>query len=124
MLYADRSRDGANWLVVISTKPRVRVHKQYTPPTAYQQMDMTTIVEHVNDSIPTLLVDESAPLKEVNDKIGFSFIQVNNEIDEVEDDEGDEEGEWDNGNEIDEVEKNLHLYDDDDDDDDNDDAND
>jgi len=40
----------------------------------------------------------------------FSFIQVNEGI------EGDEEVEWDNGNEIDEVEKNLHLYDDDDDD--------
>ena len=79
---------------------------------------MTTIVEHVNDSIPTLLVDESAPLKEVNDKIGFSFIQVNNEIDEVEDDEGDEEGEWDYGNETDKKQGDIYLYDDDDDDND------
>ena len=54
---------------------------------------MTTIVEPVNDVIPTSLVDKSAPPKEVNDEIGFSFIQGNDEIDEVENDEGDEEGE-------------------------------
>ena len=49
--------------------------------------------------------------------MGFSFIQGNDEIDEIKN----EEGEWDDGNETDEAEENLHLYDDDDDDDDNDD---
>jgi len=63
------------------------------PPTAYQQTDMTTIVEPVNDAIPASLVDKSAPPEEVNDEIRFSFIQSNNEIGEVENDEGDEEGE-------------------------------
>jgi len=121
MLHADHSRDRANWLVVIPTKPRARVDKQYTLPTAYQQTDMTIIVEPVNDAIPTLLVDESAQLEEVNDEMGFSFIQGNDEIDEIENDDGDEEGEWDDGNETDEAEENLHLYDDDDDGDDNDD---
>ena len=77
---------------------------------------MTTIVEPMNDDIPASLVDESVPPEEVNDEIGFSFIQGNDEIDEVENDEGDEEREWDDGNETDEAKKNLHLYDDDDDD--------
>ena len=45
---------------------------------------MTTIVEPMNDAIPASLVDESAPPEEVNDKIGFSFIQGNDKIDEVE----------------------------------------
>ena len=125
MPHADRSRDRANWLVVIPTKPRARVDQQYTLPTAYQQTDMTTIVEPANDAIPASLVDESAPPEEVNDEIGFSFIQGNDEIDEVENDEDDEEGEWDDGNETDEAEENLHLYDDDDDDiDDDEDADD
>ena len=82
---------------------------------------MMTIIEPVNDVIPTSLVDESAPPEEVNDEMGFSFIQGNNQIDEIENDEGDEEGEWDDSNETDEAEENLHLYDDDEDDDDNDD---
>ena len=82
---------------------------------------MTTIVEPVNDAIPASLVDKSAPPEEVNDEIRFSFIQSNNEIGEVENDEGDEEGEQDNGNETDEAEENLHLSDDDNDDDDDDD---
>jgi len=51
--HLDRSRDKANWLVVTPTKPRVRVDKQYTVPTAYQQIDMTILVEPVNDVIPT-----------------------------------------------------------------------
>jgi len=59
-------------------------------PTAYQQTDMTTIVEPVNDAILTSLVDESVPTEEVNDEMSFSVIQVNDEIDEVEDDGGDE----------------------------------
>jgi len=121
MPHADRSRDRVNWLVVIPAKPRERVDKQYTLPIAYQQMNMATFIEHMNNVIPTSLVDESAPPEEVNDEMGFSFIQGNDEIDEVEIDEGDEEGEWDDGNEIDEAEENLHLCDDDDDDDDNDD---
>ena len=54
---------------------------------------MTTIIEPVNDTIPASLVDKSVPSEEVNDEIGFSFIQGNGEIDEVENDEGDEEGE-------------------------------
>ena len=53
--------------------------------------------------------------------MGFSFIQGNDEIDELENDEGDKKGHWDDGNEIDEAKENLHLYNDDDDDDDNDD---
>ena len=101
----------------------MRVDKQYTLPTAYQQTDTTAIIKPVNDAIPTSLVDKTAPPEEVNDEMEFSFIQVNDEIDEEENDEGDEEDEWDDGNETDEVEENLHLYDDDDDndgDDDND----
>jgi len=121
MPHTDRSTDRANWLVVIPTKLRARVYKQYTLPTAYQQTDITTIVEPVKDNILASLVDESAPSKEVNDEIGFSFIQGNDEIDEVENDEGDEEGEWDDGNETDEAEENLYLYHDDDDDNDDDD---
>ena len=54
--------------------------KQYAPPTAYPKTDMTTIVEPVNDAIPASLVDENAPPKEVNDEIGFLFIQGNDEI--------------------------------------------
>jgi len=95
---------------------RSAVHSTYCVP----QTDMTTIIKPVNDSIPASLVDESAPPKEVNNEIRFSFIQGTDEIDEVENDEGDEEREWDDGNETDEVEENLHLYDDDDDDDDDD----
>jgi len=125
MPHANRSRDRANWLVVIPIKSRVRVDKQYTLPIAYQQTDLTTLVEPVNDVISTSLVDESAPPEEVNDEMGFSFIQVNDEIDEVEDDKGDEEDKWNDGDETDEVEENLHLHDDDDnDDDDNDDDDD
>ena len=82
---------------------------------------MMTIVEPVHDAIPTSLVDESVAIEEVNDEIEFSFIQVDDEIDKVEDDEGDEEDEWDNGDETDKVEENLHLCDDNDNDDDNDD---
>jgi len=93
MPHANRSRDRANWLVVIPTKSRVRVDKQYTLPIAYQQTDLTTLVEPVNDVISTSLVDESAPPEEVNDEIDFSFIQVNDDIDEEEEDEGDEEAE-------------------------------
>ena len=74
MPHADRSRDKANWLVIIPTKPRARVDQQYTLSTAYQQTDMTTIVEPVNNAIPASLVDESAPPEEVNDEMGFSFI--------------------------------------------------
>jgi len=74
---------------------------------------MTTIIEPVNDAIPASLADESTPLEEVNDETGFSFIHGNDEINEVENDEGDEEGEWDDGNKTDEAEENLHLYDDD-----------
>ena len=43
---------------------------------------MTTLVKHVNDVIHTSLVDESAPLKEVNDDMKFLFIQVNDDVDE------------------------------------------
>ena len=74
MPHADRSRDRANWLVVIPTKQRAKVDQQYTLPIAYQQTDMTIIVEPVNDAIPTSLVDESAPPEDVNDEIGISFI--------------------------------------------------
>ena len=74
MCIRDSSRDRANWLVVIPTKPRPRVDQQYTPPTAYQQANMMTIIEPANDAIPALLVDESAPPEEVNDEMGFSFI--------------------------------------------------
>jgi len=81
------------------------VDKQYTVPTACQQTDMTTIVKHVNDATRTSLVEESVPSEEIDDKMGFSFIQVNDNIDEVEDDEGDKEDEWDDGNETDEVEE-------------------
>ena len=120
MPHADCSRDRANWPVIIPTKPRARVDQQYTLP---KQTDMTTIVEPMNNAIPASLVDESAPPEEVNDEIRFSFIQGNDEIDEVENDEDDEEGEWDDDNETDEAEENLHLYDDDDYDiDNNDDA--
>jgi len=56
--------------------------------------------------------------------MSFSFIQVNEDIDEKEDDEGAEEVGWDDGNETDDVEENLHLYDDNGDDDDIDDADD
>ena len=76
--------------------------KQYTLPTVSQQTDMTTIVEPVNDVIPKSLVDESAPPEEVNDEMEFSFIQVNDKINEVEDDEGDEEDEGDDEDETDE----------------------
>ena len=74
MLHADCSRDRANWLVIIPTKQRSRVDKQYTLPTGYQQADMMTIIEPVNNAISASLVDESAPPEEVNDEIGFSFI--------------------------------------------------
>ena len=52
-------------------------------------------VERVSDVVPTSLVDESEPPEEVNDEIGFSFIQVNEDIDKEKDDEGEEEVEWD-----------------------------
>ena len=55
----------------------------------------------MNDVISTSLVDESAIPEEVNGDINFLFIQVNDDINEAEDDEGDEEGEWDYGNETD-----------------------
>ena len=116
MPHTDRSRNRTNWLIVIPTKPRARVDKQYSLPTAYQQTDMMTIIEPVNDAIHTSLVDKSVPPEEVSDEMGFSFIQGNDEIDEVENDESDEEGKWDDGNETDEAPENLHLYDDDDDD--------
>jgi hypothetical protein len=102
MPHPDRSRDRANWLVVIPTKPRARVDQQYTLPTAYQQTDMTTTIEPVTDTIPSSLVDESAPPEDVDNEIGSAFIQGNDQIDEVEDDNGDEEGEWDDGIETDE----------------------
>ena len=53
---------------------------------------MATIVQPANDAIPASLVDESAPPEEVNDEIGFSFIQGNDEIYEVENGEDDEGG--------------------------------
>jgi len=90
MLHVDRSRNRVNWLVVIPIKPRMRVDKQYTLPTAYQQTDTTAIIKPVNDAIPTSLVDKTAPPEEVNDEMEFSFIQVNDEIDEGEGDEEDE----------------------------------
>ena len=80
MAHVDRSRDRANWLVVTPTKLRARVDQQYTLSTAYQQTDITTIVKPANDAIPASLVDENAPPKEVNDEIGFLFIQGNDEI--------------------------------------------
>ena len=118
MSHADRSRDRANWLVVIPTKSRVRVDKQYTLPIAYQQTDLTTLVEPVNDVISTSLVDESAPPEEVNNNMGFSFIQVNDDIDEAEEDDGDKESGWDDENETGEEQRDLYLYDDDENDDD------
>ena len=84
---------------------------------------MTTLVECVNDIILTSLVDESAPPEEVNDDMRFSFIQVNDDVDEVEEDESDEEGEWDDGNKIKEEQGDLHLYGDDADNDDENDDN-
>jgi len=69
-------------------------------------------------------INESAPREEVNDEMGFSFIQINEDIDEKEEDEGDEEAEWDDGNETNEVEEYLHLYNDENDDDDVDDDDD
>ena len=69
------------------------MNTQYILPIAYQQTGMTTLVERVNDVIPTLLVDESAPLKEVNEDMVFSFIQINNDVDEAGEDKSDEEGE-------------------------------
>ena len=99
---------------------------QYTLPIACQQTGMATLGEPMDDVMPTSLVDESAPLEEVNDDLGFSLIQVNDDIDDTERDDNDEEGEWDDGNETDEEEGDIHLYDDEDDDDDenaNEDAN-
>ena len=40
------------------------------------------------------------------------------DIDKAKEDEGDEEGEWNDGNETDEAQGDIHLYDDEDDDDD------
>jgi len=91
---------------------------QYTLPIAYKQMRMMTLGEPTNDVIPTSLADESAPLEEVNDNLDFSFIQVNDDIDEAKGDDSDKEGEWDKGNETNEEERDVHLYDDEDDDDD------
>ena len=68
-------------------------------------------------------MDESAPSEDVNDYLDFSFIQVNDNIDEAEGDGGDKEGEWDDGNETDEEGGDIRLYDDEDDDDDDDDKN-
>ena len=48
--------------------------KQYTLPTAYQQIGMATLIEPVNDIIPASLVDESALLEEVNDEMSFPCI--------------------------------------------------
>jgi len=48
-----------------------------------------TLVEPMNDVIPTSLVDESVPSEEVNDEMGFVFIQDNEGIDEEEDDKRD-----------------------------------
>jgi len=72
----------------------------------------------MNDVMPISLVDESAPPKEVNVDMSLSFIQVNDNIDEAEEDEGDEKGKWDDGNETNEEQGDIHLYDNDDDDDD------
>jgi len=96
------------------------VDLQYTLPIAYQQTLMTTLGEPTNDVIPTSLVDESAPPEDVNDNLDFSFIQVNDDIDEGKGDDSDEEGEGDDGNETDGKGGDIHLYDGEDDDDDDD----
>jgi len=75
---------------------------QYTLLIANQQTGIMTVVELVIDVIPTALVDGSAPPKEVNNDMEFLFIKVNDDINEVEEDEGDEQGEWNDGNETDE----------------------
>jgi len=115
-----RSRDRVNWLDVIPTRPRAGVDVQYNLPIAYQQTVMTTLGEPTNDVISTLLMDESAPPEDVNDDLDFSFIQVNDDIDEAEGDDSDKEGEWDDGNETGEEGGDIHLYDDENDDDDDD----
>ena len=72
----------------------------------------------MNDIIPTLLVDESAPPEEVNNDMRFLFISVNDDVDVAGEDEIGEEGEWDDETETDNEQGYLHLHDDDDDDDD------
>ena len=79
---------------------------------------MTTLVQLVNDVIPTSLMDKNAPPKEVNDDMGFPFIQVNDDVDDAEEDKGDEERNQDDENETDKEQGDLHLYDDDNDDND------
>ena len=95
---------------------------QYTLPIAYQKMGTTTLVEPMNDIISTSFVDESALSKKVNDHIPFSFIQVNDDIDEAEEDKGGEKGKLDDRNETDEEQGDIHLYDDDDDENDDEDG--
>ena len=68
-----------------------------------------TLGKPMNDIIPMSLVDESAPPEDVNDDLNFSFIQVNDDIDEAEGDDSDEEGEWDDGNETDEQGEDIYL---------------
>lgn len=50
-----------------------------------------TLVEPMNDVIPASLVNETAPVEEVNLNMGFSFIKVNDDTDKEEKDQGDEE---------------------------------
>jgi len=79
---------------------------------------MMTLIECADDVISPSLVDESAPPEEVNNNMGFSFIQVNDDIDEAEEDDGDKESGWDDENETGEEQRDLYLYDDDENDDD------
>ena len=79
---------------------------------------MTKLGELINDVILKSLMDESAPPEDINDNLDFSFIQVNDNIDEAEGDDSDEEGEQDDRNKIDEEGRDIHLYDDEDDDND------
>jgi len=90
-----------NWLIFIPTKLRAKVDTQYILPIAYQQTGIMTVVEHMNDVIPTLLIDESAPPKEVNNDMRFLFISVNDAVDVAGEDEIGEEGEWDDETETD-----------------------
>jgi len=54
---------------------------------------MKTLLEPVNDVIPTSLVHTIAPLEEVNNNMGFLFVSVDDDKDEKEQDESSEEAE-------------------------------
>ena len=101
--YPGRQKDKADWLVVLSTKPRGAIDRSYDLENAYQidQPHVTTIIE--DDPIGQLHDDE-APRQEIsgieveeNEFIHDDADDDDNEHEEEEDEEEEEEEEEENG---------------------------